>query len=155
VADGVVDEVGDEALDEPRFSVERGGLEDCVDLKAEAVAVAPLAQDRACDEGELDRFAMVDAAFAASEGEKGVDEGLLFAVGDKELLAGGSPDVGRGGIAEGDLDQSAFSSQRGSELVRCVGDEPSLCLEGSLQPREEVVEGVAEILEFVLRASES
>ena len=55
-----------------------------------------------------------------------------------------------GGIAEGDLNEGAFSGERGAELVGGVGDEASLRLEGSLEAREEVVEGVAELFELVL-----
>ena len=42
----------------------------------------------------------------------------------------------------------------GAQFVGGVGDEVSLCFEGSVEPREQVVEGVAELLELVLRAVE-
>ena len=55
-----------------------------------------------------------------------------------------------GGAAERDLYQGAFSGEGGAELVGGVGDEASLCLEGSLEACEEVVEGVGEFFEFVV-----
>ena len=48
----------------------------------------------------------------------------------------------------------AFSGERGSKLVGGVGDEASLRFEGGFEAGEEIVEGIAELLELVLWAVE-
>ena len=50
--------------------------------------------------------------------------------------------------------QGAFPREGGSQLVGGVGDETPLRLEGGLETGEEVVEGVAERFELVLRPVE-
>ena len=109
VADGVVDEVGDEAFDESGVAVERGGADGGLDVQSEAFGVeAGARQDGLADVREVGSLSVVEPALAAGEGEEGFDEAFLFPVGGEELLAGGSPHVRGGGIAEGDLYQGAL-----------------------------------------------
>ncbi len=94
-------------------------------------------------------------AFAAGEGEQGFDQARLLIAGGEHLLGGGTPCRGRrAGVVERDLEDGALGGQGGAQLVGGVGDEVPLGLEGGFEPREEVVEGVAELLELVLRAVE-
>ena len=72
----------------------------------------------------------------------------------RSCLGGGSPHFRCGWVAEGDLYQGALSGEGGSKLVGGVGDEVPLRLEGGLEAGEEVVEGVAELFELVLRPVE-
>ena len=58
------------------------------------------------------------------------------------------------GVGERDLDQRSLARQRRAQLVRGVGGELALGLEGRFEPVEQVVEGVPEFLELVLRAVE-
>ena len=44
--------------------------------------------------------------------------------------------------------------QRGAQLVRGVGDEPALGVEGDVEPGQHVVEGVGQLLELVVGALE-
>ena len=44
------------------------------------------------------------------------------------------------GIAEGDLEQGPLERERGAQLVRGIGDELSLRLEGGFEPGEQFVE---------------
>ena len=97
---------------------------------------------------------MVESAFAAGEGEEGFDQRSWSRLEASSSSAGRSPHLRGGGIAEGDLHQCALSGEGGSELVGGVGDEATLRLEGGVEAPEEVVEGVAELLELVLRAVE-
>jgi hypothetical protein len=46
----------------------------------------------------------------------------------------------------------AFEGERGAQLVRGVGDELALGVECGLQPGEQAVDGVGEVLELVARA---
>ena len=57
-------------------------------------------------------------------------------------------------VGERDLDQRSLAGQRRAQLVRGVRDELALRLEGSVEPAEQVIEGVPELLEFILRAVE-
>src|SRR6185437_9157621 len=96
----------------------------------------------------------VELALAARKREEGLEEALLLPVGGEQRLAGGTPDVRRGRVAEGDLHQGALACERASELVRGVGDEVALRLERGLETREEIVERVPELLELVVGAAE-
>lgn len=98
VDDGVVDEVGDEALDQSCVALQRGGADSGLDVQSEAFALeAAACQDSSADVREVGSLAMVEPAFGAGEGEKGFDEGLLFPIGGEELLTGRSPDIRGGG----------------------------------------------------------
>ena len=57
-------------------------------------------------------------------------------------------------VGERDLDQRSLAGQRRAQLVRGVGDELALRLERGVEPPKQVIEGVPEFLELVLRAVE-
>ena len=59
------------------------------------------------------------------------------------------------GVVERDLQEGALSGQGGAQFVGGVGDEVTLRVERRVESPEEVVEGVPEFLELVLRAVES
>ncbi len=53
-----------------------------------------------------------------------------------------------------DVERGAHGGQRGAQLVRGVGDEPALGGERALQPGQQLVDGVGEILDLVQRAGD-
>ena len=64
---------------------------------------------------------------------------------------GGAQRLERGvGVRQRDLHQRLEPRQRGAQLVRGVGDELALGVEGRVEPREQPVEGVSELLELVV-----
>ena len=62
-------------------------------------------------------------------------------------------EVGGGavGVVEYDVDGCSHDGERGTQLVRGVGDEPPLAVEGALEPVEHVVEGLGQLVELVAR----
>ena len=54
------------------------------------------------------------------------------------------------GVGERDLDERALERERRAQLVRGVGRELALRVEGRLEPAEELVEGVAELGDLVV-----
>ena len=69
---------------------------------------------------------------------------------DRKISWSSGPFCGGGRVGQGDLEQGALAGQRGPQLVRGVGGEAPLRFEGGLQPREQAVEGVGELLELVV-----
>ncbi len=57
-------------------------------------------------------------------------------------------------VGQRDLDQGSLAGQWRAQLVRGVGDEVTLRFERSVEPPEQVIEGIPEFLELVLRAVE-
>ena len=57
----------------------------------------------------------------------------------------------RVGVGQRHLRQSLQPGERRAQLVRGVGDELALCLEGRIEPFQQPVERVAELLELVVR----
>jgi len=60
----------------------------------------------------------------------------------------------RVGIGQGQLDERLLQGERRAQLVRGVGDEEALSLDEVLQSRQQVVEGVAQLLELIVRTAE-
>src|ERR1035437_6383978 len=152
VPDGVVDQVGYQLLNQERVTVEDGGLDVGVDVRAEAADPGlGGGQGSAGDVRQIQGLALAGVGLAAGQGEQRLDEAFLLGVGGEQLLADSPP--GAGGarrVGEGDLEQGAFPRQRGAQLVRGVGGETPLGVERGLQTREQVVEGVGEFLELVV-----
>ena len=87
--------------------------------------------------------------------EQRVDHLLQVLLGGEHALVGRAQrgEV-RVRVGERDLDQRSLACQRRAQLVRGVGDELALRLERGVEPPEQVIEGVPEFLELVLRAVE-
>jgi hypothetical protein len=128
-------------------------VDDNFDVQSEAVGVGAGARHGGlADVGEVGSFPVVEFAFAAGEGEKGFDEALLLVAGGEQVLGSGSPRFCVGvGVVERDLQHGAFGGEWSTEFVGGVRDEVSLRLEGGVETSEEVVEGVPQFLELVLR----
>ncbi len=154
VADRVGEQVGHEPFREQRVSVEGGRGCHRVDVDPEPAGLGlQVSQGRGDGGGEVDGLVPGQPAFAAGQGEQGLDQACLLIAGGEHLLGGGTPCLGRRvGVVERNLEECALGRQGGAQLVRGVGDEVPLGLEGGFQPREQAVEGVPEFLEFVRRA---
>ncbi len=102
---------------------------------------------------EVDRFVLVQPAFTAGESKERLDQVLLLVVRGEHLFGGQTP-CGDGGVGvvERDLQERPLGSEGGTQFVGGVGDEVTLRLERPVEPPEQVVEGVPELLELVLRA---
>ena len=149
MTDRVADEVGDETLDEPRIAARARRTERGVD--GDPVVIG--GGDRRCgDGGEIDGLTAVDTALAAGEREERVDQLLLLFADGEQLLARVPVGVdARVRVAQRELEQRSLERERRAQLVRGVGDELSLRVEGGLEPGEQAVDGVAEPFELVVR----
>ena len=82
----------------------------------------------------------------------GIDQMRLLLVGGKHFFRGGAPGgVARVRIVESDLEEIALGREWGAELMGGVGNEVLLGGKRTFESREEAIEGVAELLELVLR----
>jgi hypothetical protein len=156
MADGVGEQVGHEPFHEQRVSIEGRRFRQRVDVDPESAGLGlQVGQGRGDGGGEVDGLVAVQPAFAAGQGEQGFDQACLLIAGGEHLLGGGTPGRGRRvGVVERNLEERALGRQGGAQLVGRVGDEMPLGLESGFEPREEAVEGVPELLEFVRRAVE-
>ena len=100
-------------------------------------------------------LAPLQPGLAARECQQRVDHLLQVLLGCEHSLVGRAQrgEV-RVRVGERDLDQRSLACQRRAQLVRGVRDELTLRLERSVEPPEQVIEGVPEFLELVLRAVE-
>ena len=65
--------------------------------------------------GEVDGFVCVQPAFAAGQGEQGLNQAGLLITGGEHLLGGATPCGGRrAGVIERDLEQGALGRQGGA-----------------------------------------
>ncbi len=88
VADRVVKQVHDQALEQRGIAGGRGRLEHGLNLD---LVTQSLARDRirdpACELGEIDRLAVLEPALAAGEHQQRLEQPLLVAAGREQLLA--------------------------------------------------------------------
>nr|WP_230985368.1 hypothetical protein [Microbispora oryzae] len=100
--------------------------------------------------GEVDRHGVAQSLLAAGQGEQGLDEPFLVPARDQQAFQYG-PQRRRVGVRvrERDLGHGPLQRQRCAQLVRGVGDEPALRGERGLQPVQQFVEGVGQLLELV------
>jgi len=154
VAQRVVDEVDHEAFDKIGLARRAGRRQPRAQPDAADVGVGPPGRHHLPHHlGQVERLADVQPGLAAGEGEQRVDQPFLLLAGDEHPLVRGAQGLDRGvGVRQRDLDDDPLPGQRGAQLVRGVGDEPALRLERRLQPGQQVVDGVAELLELVDRA---
>ena len=95
------------------------------------------------DRGQVDPLAGVDAALSVGQGQERVDQLLLLLALLEHLPAGRPERPDRcSRVAEDHLEQRSNRGQRRAELVRGVGDEPSLGIERALETPEQPVDRV-------------
>jgi hypothetical protein len=116
VADGIVDEVGDESFDQSRVAVERSGEDGGLDMQFEGLRVdSRVEQHGLADVRQVGSLPVVESALTAGKGEEGFDEVFLLVVGGEQFLGGVTPGVCAGvGVVEGDLEQVALRRERGA-----------------------------------------
>ena len=156
MADRVVDQVRDQALDESRIARRRRRVRRGANLEV-AVCDRCLAgvQGLGGKSRKVDALALLGPGLAARECQQRLDHLLQVLLGREHALVGcAQRGEARLGVRERDLDQRSLACQRGAQLVRRVRGELALGLEGRFEPVKQVVEGVAEFFEFVLRAAE-
>jgi hypothetical protein len=102
---------------------------------------------RFCGEGHVNVFWGEGALVGAAEQEQGFGEIDRSGVDGVEVLEKFTVDAVR--IVAGDVEERLRERQRGAQLVGGVGCEPLLFADVCLEPREEAVDGVGEILQLV------
>ncbi|WP_433088881.1 hypothetical protein ACQP1P_21845 [Dactylosporangium sp. CA-052675] len=148
---GVVEQVGDDALEAGRVDADRrrGGelRAQCRGGEAGGVAVPP--QDRRDRDGQV--------GWRGARGRRGRHADGQEAVGEGDEPGGvgggaqGLPQVGGGpGPSQGELELGGEEGERGAKFVAGVADEAPLPLQRGVQGREHVVEGAAEAGELVV-----
>ena len=104
---------------------------------------------------KVDGFSMVEAALAAGQGEKGIDELCLILADVDNLLAGGSKRIeGDVWISQSYLEERLAEHEGSAQFMGGVGNEASLGVEGILEAGEKPIDGVAEVFELVVGARE-
>jgi hypothetical protein len=156
VADGVLDEVGDQPLQQGAVTGHRGSAQHPADPQAEPLHLAGgHLQGVGGGHGQVHRLAGPELALAAGQGEQALDQALAALVGLQHPPGHGPQLVGGGvRVGQGHVDLGAGDGQGGAQLVGGVGHEPALGLEGGVQAPQHLVEGVGQLLELVLRALE-
>jgi hypothetical protein len=102
---------------------------------------------------QVDLLAAREALLAAGQDQQRLDDPLLVLAGREDPLQRVAQGSGRGiGIGQRHLDGRALQRQRRAQFMRGVRDESPLGGERSLQPVEQVVEGVGELGQLVVRA---
>jgi hypothetical protein len=143
VPDRVRDQVRHQAFRQPGITVGRRGAEPGVDRDVLGHGSG--------DDCQVEGLRAGDASFAARQREQRVDQLLLLPAEPQDLVAGGAQGVDADlRVAQRHLQHGPLGGQRGAQLVGRVGDEMPLRLERGFQPREQVVEGLAEPAELVV-----
>jgi len=116
VADGVVDEVGDEAFDQSPVPGRHCGREVFGEVDAFPCCLVVAGGEHSSDDlGEVEGVAAGDAALAGGQGEQCLDEPFLVFAKSESLLAGRAQGVGVGvGVREGDFEEGPQAGERGS-----------------------------------------
>jgi hypothetical protein len=92
VADGVVDQVGGQPLDQARVAEHRRGVQQRLNLDAFPLGLGPGgAQVGRSGIGQVGGLTAADAAFAGGHGERALQKVFLVLAGFEDLLAGGAP----------------------------------------------------------------
>jgi hypothetical protein len=152
VPDRVVDQVGHQAFGESGVPGSLGGLDAGGQGELRVVRVV-LARGQHVnrDRGQVERLEPVQAALAAGQREQAGDEPFLLLARCQRPFAGRSErGVARLAVAQRDLEQGPLPRQRRAQLVRGVRDELALRPERGVQPAEQLIEGVAQLLELVV-----
>ena len=151
VADGVVDEVGDEAFDQSRVPGRHCRRQVFGEVHASLCSPVATGGKHSCDDsGEVEGVPAGDAALAGGQGEQCLDEPFLVSAECEGFLAGRAQGVDVGvGVGEGDFEEGSQASEGGAQLVGGVGDEVPLSVEGGFEAAEQVVEDVAQLGQLV------
>jgi hypothetical protein len=104
------------------------------------------------DVGEVHIRALGDLALGAGQHEQPVQQPLVATVDLQQRLPQLPYLEGRGPPVHGDLQQRPVERQRRTQLVRGVGHEPALAVEGPVEPFQHHVERVGQPLHLVVRA---
>ena len=156
VADGVVEEDAEEALEEELVAFDVDGIVGKVPVEHDSAGLGEVFYAAAAIDDELAEVDLlegyfVDEVVAAGEGEERVEEGGGgAALGDD--LAEVFAVLGLGAVVavEGELRGGEHDGDGGSEVVRGVGGELAETGDGGLEAGEELVPGDGEVLDFVL-----
>ena len=101
---------------------------------------------RRSDRGEVDGLTAVDPALAAREHEQRLDQAFLLLADGKQLLARVPVGLDAGvRIAQRELEQGALERERRAQLVRRVGDELPLRIEGRLEAAEQSIDRLTKL----------
>lgn len=113
VADGVVDEVGDEAFDQPWIPARHCGRQMFGQVDASVCCLVATGGQHSFDDlGEVEGVPTRDSTLAGGEDEECLDEPLLVFAEGKGLLAGRAQAVGVGmGVGEGDFEERAQAGE--------------------------------------------
>jgi hypothetical protein len=152
----ILDQVRDEALDQAPVArdgghVERGDGLDPPHRRLGLVSTHHLAGDL----GQVEGGGAIDSPLPLREREQGVDQLLLLRALLEDFGACLPEALDRGiAIAHHHLEQRADRREGSAQLVRGVGDEPPLGVEGTLQAPEERVDRLSEPAELVVGAAQ-
>ena len=151
VAQGVVGEVGYQSFGKTGIACDRGGNERGGNVQCQGLcALAARVEHPRRDVGQIEGLPVVQAALAAGEGEQRFDQLFLLLAYREHFLAGRTQRHRCGtGVGEGHLEHGALQGERGAQLVGGVGDKLPLGVERGLQPGEQAVDGVGQILKLV------
>ena len=156
VADRVVDQVGDHPLEQLPLSVRPRRIEVVADPDRHLLRSGVQIGDAVGRErGEVDGLVPAGGGLAAGQHQQALDQPLAPVDRVPYRLAHLAQLAPAGlGIGERHVDLGAHDRQRRPQLVRGVGDEVPLALEGVVEPLEHPVEGVGQLLELVRRPAE-
>ena len=148
----IVDQVGHESFGECRVTRYRRSLKPGRKMKAATVEVSlPTGEHPGGHVRQVERFAVTEPSFASRKREERCDESLLLLVRREGALAGCAPPTRcLVGIEQSRLQQCVLQRQWCPQLVRRVGDELPLRLEGPVEPCDQCIERVPELLQFVV-----
>jgi hypothetical protein len=154
VAHGVLDQVGDHALEQGGIAGDRGGPKPGDHPPAGRVGgVAAVLQRLGGGVGQVGRLPQSGLPLAAGQREQPLEQPLAAAGGVADPFGHGAQlRLGGVGVGQGDVDFGAGDRQRGAQLVGGVGGKAALGVEGGVQAREHLVEGVGQLLELVVGA---
>ncbi len=106
--------------------------------------------------GQVDGLGVPDGPLAAGQHEQALDEALAAGHGVAHGAGHRAHLVGPGvGVGQSDVDLGAHDRERCPQLVRGVGHEAALTVEGGVEATEHGVERVGQFLEVIGRAGEA
>ncbi len=117
---------------------------------------ARLLQHVCRERADIGALAPLEPALAAGQRQQRLDQPLLVAAVDQQLLTDAAQRLGAGvRVGQRHLQQRALDGERRAQLVRSVGDEAALRVERCLEPCQQIVERLPQLGEFVASAAQS